>query len=266
MRYYGHRSDPESAPREYGAHVGALLRAGSHGPPSASLKSATFAGPGVLDQSISSACVGHAIVGAIETHLAATGKPVPHHSPFCVYDWARCEERVQEMPPGLPLPALLDTGSMPSLAMRGVTQFGVCLYERRPTDPGAVNDEPELAQFEDAAAFALLGWSRIDATGTERVTQMRAAIAAGYPVCRAIQCDEVFEEYRGGILGAPSSPILGGHYIYDVAYTTFNGSTVFESANSWGLRWGEDGFFRSSEAAIQASSDIYVMAVRRIES
>jgi hypothetical protein len=232
-------------------------------PPSATLHAAALAGPGIMDQSITEACVAFATIGAIETRMAARHAPIPHRSPLCVYDLARAIDRVPNADGTLP--PLLDLGSMPNQAMRALSEWGVCAYDARPTDSGAVNAEPSLEELSAAAAFELAGYYRIDAFGSARVGAVRQAIAQGYPVCFAVNVDAAFEAYDGsGVLGPPDfRELRGGHYLYAVGYRTDVAlRTVFEFANSWGTAWGRSGFGEGNEAFVSGWSDVYVMDVR----
>ena len=84
------------------------------------------------------------------------------------------------------------------------------------------------------------------------VEELQAALLHG-PVYFSMQVERTFQSYQGGIWEAPKvASYLGGHAIKclgwgydedrkDKAYTE---SHYWICANSWGERWGEEGFFR----------------------
>jgi hypothetical protein len=188
---YGHRPDPINHGMPGVAHIqhkfGAVLRL----PNKFSLRDSVLSGPGIMDQSITSSCVGHSIIGAIETRLKFLGTPIPHKSPLAVYDIARCTERADENPntPVSRLPALTDNGSIPSYAWKGLTDWGIPSYSDRPTIVEEVNDGPYLGQIENSITFKLDGAYRIVAIGSGLITAFKQAVFAGFPVTLAIQVD-----------------------------------------------------------------------------
>ncbi len=236
-------------------------------PPSASLE---MYEPGVMDQGGSSACVGHASAMAIAVSLARAGAPLPWvPSPGNIYCVARCIERAGDAVP------LLDNGSIPADAMMGISQWGV-----RPTrapapdgrnsdvDPATVNDEPALDELEQDAQTLLVGEYGVDMGALDAVTQLRAAIAAGYALTVALFVDSAFENWdpSKGPLGAPNrqDPNGGGHYLACTSYrTASDGRTILRGPNSWGVDWGIAGHWEGYADEL-GLSDVYVMSCRRV--
>jgi hypothetical protein len=261
---YGHLPDP---PGHLVSGFGLLRAAGSAQTPT----SALLTPPDVMDQGETSACVGHATSGACQTSFRAAGKPLPFApSPLGIYLLARCIDR-QRNANGT-LPALVDGGSMPNQAMRGIAEWGVVPMggptpdgRRSDADPAVINREPTLQLLEDGSQLELTGYYRIDSVGAARVSDLRKALAAGHAVCFAVQVDDTFEGWSGGEpLGAPDpGRILGAHYLYAYGYRTSGGATIVRFRNSWGSTWGIDGDGDANEAFVAGMSDIYVMAVER---
>lgn len=217
-------------------------------------------GPGILDQLTTSSCVGHAHVGAIMVRLLLMGIPAPYLlSPLCAYDLARIIDRV---PINGFFQPMTDEGSMPNACIRGVGEFGICSFARRPTDPARVNDEPNMAELEQGFKIRPLGIYEIMGTGQTREDQIQAALRAGYPVTIATIVDPAFEDWTGGDpIGAPDvTRALGGHNIYLVAYEVLsNGQVVYWIANSWNKTWGVQGFGLVSSDWIQSATDLEIV-------
>jgi len=217
-------------------------------------------GPGILDQGPTSGCVGHAHVGSVMVRLVAMGTPAPYLlSPTFAYKVARIVDRVEVN--GV-LPPMQDMGSLPSACIRGIGKWGVCSYDKCPTNPATVNNEPTLLELEQSYAVRPQGIYEVLGTGADREDQIKAALAHRYPLTIATVVDQAFEEWRGGDpIGAPDlTRALGGHDIYLVGYEVLStGVTQYWIANSWGTLWGENGFARVSSDWIQAAMDIEVV-------
>lgn len=254
---YGHTQDP---PGHLVSRVPLKLVK-----PGATPSSASIEAHSILDQGYTSSCVGHAIAAAIWGRMKKRGTPIALPSPICIYDLARCIDR------NGPHESLVDEGSMPNQAMRGLTEWGAAsaqAWGHFPADPFSINDEPALDQLEAAAEFKLLGYYRIDSTGSSRVELMRNAISQGFPICIAIDVDTAFEDYAGkGMLGAPNpNDLLGGHYVYVNGYETYSTTkTAWHFPNSWGEGWGKTGVGIGDERFIAGAMDIYVMDVHQTQ-
>jgi hypothetical protein len=232
-------------------------------PSAATLRAHTPSVP--LDQGPTSSCVGHAFAASIFASLSAAGTPLPDvPSPVGIYTLARCIDRAATEDGG-DLPPLVDTGSFPDQAARALREWGCgATITDWPTDPARINDEPTLGKLRGQSLFKLVGHYKINTYGGARVLDIRRALAAGFAVTCAVDVDEAFEAYDGGVLGARKGDNLGGHYIYLHGYDTeVDGKTVFEGTNSWGIGWGALGRFRGDEAFAARLRDLYVMKVRR---
>lgn len=73
------------------------------------------------------------------------------------------------------------------------------------------------------------------------------------PVYFSMQVMSDFQKYAGGIFESDTNRSVGGHAVKCVGYgevegaaedASFEDSHYWKCANSWGARWGEDGFFR----------------------
>lgn len=223
-------------------------------------------GPGIADQTCQT-CVGWAGTGAIATFFASRGMPLdePPSAPG-MYTLARAIDRVPNTDGSLP--PLVDVGTEPNQAMRGLADFGCpprSVWGAN-DDPTTINDEPTQRQLEAASAFTLRGHYRIDSESSARMLDIITALAHGIPVCLGITVDTDFIRYRGGVVGAPdSNDPRGGHYMYLVGFT-WDGidpmSLVCELVNSWGVLWGERGIARVNASFLGAAFALYVMDVQ----
>lgn len=74
--------------------------------------------------------------------------------------------------------------------------------------------------------------------------QMIAALNNGGSVTMAITVYQDLYSYNSGIYRYVSGDKLGGHAVRVIGYGVSNGVKYWLIANTWGTRWGENGFFR----------------------
>jgi len=73
---------------------------------------------------------------------------------------------------------------------------------------------------------------------------MKAAVAK-QPVSVSIEADKaVFQQYKSGIFDSTSCGTNLDHATLVVGYGSENGTEYWIMKNSWGSRWGEDGYMR----------------------
>lgn len=217
--------------------------------------------PGILSQGMASACVGYAIGTAIDARLRKLGRwDAPITSKRGIYDVGRVLDRVS------PDDLLPDEGCQPRFAMRGIREWGVATEDRWPSPAlETITESPPLDVLMQASSAKLDAWWRIDSTARERVEDICQALAAGYPVVFGTDVDQAFMDYSGKRPVGPHNPkdTQGGHMLLFVGYTTTNGARVLRGVNSWGIDWGDKGFFWASEAFVmdEAFGDVYVLQV-----
>jgi hypothetical protein len=219
------------------------------------------AAPYVLDQGSCSGCVGHGTATGIATSCAVAGAPllwVP--SPGKIYGNAVALER------GDPLAhPLRDEGSMPALAMRGLTEFGIA-----PLEPaGAATDcfptngvlpEPDLGSLETEGEHRYVGWYEIG-----NADEARQAIASGAPVGLGTYVDSAFMRWTPGRaplgLMNEDDPDGGGHWTVLLASEA---GGRFWLRNSWGAGWGANGDCLVTDACVNQASQLIAFGYRKI--
>lgn len=261
-RRYGHIFDP--AGHRYGrSHA---LVGVSKPPTSASLESFL---PSVKDQGRRGRCVGFATSESVFT----SGKgSIFLPSPTDIYRLARAIDRARRGDGSLP--PLIDEGSMPNQAIRAMAEFGVRPY--RQTVDGAdydgpnisedeLNREPAEDEVQDEGVTHIISPYAIDENADDFEQQFKLGIASGYAVGYAIQADQPFELYSGGVLGAQQGRSLGGHDVMAYGYeVTPDGEIYIDNQNSWGIGWGISGRFRGNRAFMGRMQDVIMFKVRRV--
>jgi cathepsin B len=73
---------------------------------------------------------------------------------------------------------------------------------------------------------------------------IKADLMANGPVNTGFRVFEDFRNYQSGIYKQKSDTLLGGHAVKIVGWGQEDGQEYWIVQNSWGPKWGEDGFFR----------------------
>lgn len=219
-------------------------------------------GPGIYDQGATSSCTGNDKCGAAMTRFVAMGNPSPYRlSPACAYKIGR---RI-DVPPNADgsLVPLVDDGAIPEQITRALAEWGVCSYDKDPTDPRTINLDPDLGELEQALALIVRGIYGIAGDIGSREAQVQLAIDSGFPVSLGALIDDTFENWAGGNPCGPPAPerILGGHAMYVVDWAPWAGGTEYVLVNSWGTGAGESGFFRVSADWLEQASDLEVVDI-----
>lgn len=255
---YGHIKDPLGHRR---TPVRCLVGAGGF-PTAASLEQFL---PDVMDQGQTGRCVGYGKSGSIFTS-GKGGIYLP--SPTGIYRLARAIDRYPDVDGNLP--PLIDEGSQPNQADRAIREYGVSPFDPAVDGPNIaseeLNREPSLEELEDDSATHLIGDYALDETAPDFEAQFCRTLAAGYAISFAIpDIDDGFENYSGGVLGAPVGRIYGGHELFAFGYEItpadeFKG----KGQNSWGtVNWGVGGRFEFNRAFLARMVDVQAMRVLR---
>merc|ERR1711904_711128 len=77
---------------------------------------------------------------------------------------------------------------------------------------------------------------------TASASSLKSALNS-QPVSISVQANS-FQHYSSGVLKDPCSQRKHDHAITAVGYGTANGVDYFKVRNSWGSRWGEQGYIR----------------------
>jgi C1A family cysteine protease len=126
--------------------------------------------------------------------------------------------------------------------------------------------KPSAKAFTDAAKHQAVKYARVDTAHDS--TQLRQALAGGFPVIIGITVFESFESDEATNTGVipmpvPDEEVLGGHCMLACGYQTEGGSRGYIVRNSWGASWGDGGYCYMPEAYLidpQLASDFWVLS------
>jgi C1A family cysteine protease len=201
--------------------------------------------PAVYDQGQIGSCTANAIAGAIEFDLLKqkVADFVPSRL-FIYYNERNMEHTVAT-----------DSGAQIRDGVKSVNKLGVCPepewpYVATPADPNTnvwppgakPAQKPTPACYKDALNHQVVSYQRVNTD----LAQMKGCLAAGYPFVFGFTVYDAFESAavaKTGVLNMPASTeqVVGGHAVLAVGYDDV--AQRFIVRNSWGAKWGQQGYF-----------------------
>jgi len=217
---------PDSRDRAYSAPIAALGPL----PPSVDLRAAC---PPVYDQGQLGSCTANAIGGALHFDQMKQGLAdvfVPSRL-FIYYNERVIEGTVDD-----------DAGAMLRDGIKSVAKQGAPHEALWPYAIAKFRTKPPAPAFKDAAKHPAVLYQRI----ARDLDQMKGCLASGFPFMFGFTVYASFESpsvASGGHapLPKPSEALLGGHAVDAIGYDDAQG--WFIARNSWGPKWGLDGYF-----------------------
>jgi len=208
----------------------------------------------VEDQGQSNSCTANATVGALEYHQRRLGGSFSDISRLFVYYNSRQLSNTQGQ----------DCGSFIHHAMAAVLGHGACEESVWPFDLGQVLAQPPQTAYQNAMAHEAVQYAR-----TMLGNPVIQALSAGLPVVFGTYTPSRFYDAAAttGLMPGPAErldPPGGGHAMLIVGYDL--PSKTWLVRNSWGAKWGEQGYFRVPFATLEAySSPDHFWAIGAIE-
>lgn len=155
-----------------------------------------------------------------------------------------------------------DAGAMLRDGIKAVVKYGACPEPIWPYDISRFAVKPSQKAYDEAEKGQVVRYTRLIPT----VDQLRACLAQGYPFAFGfLVCSSFNIVGKTGIAPVPkdSDEVHGGHAVMAVGYD--HEAEMFIVRNSWGEKWGRNGYFYLPYGFItdQLSSDFW--AINAIE-
>jgi len=189
----------------------------------------------IEDQGDLGSCTGNAVTSAIEIVTK-----VPHSLSrlMCYYGGRRIENTLNE-----------DSGCQIRDVIKSVQDVGVCKEELYPYDIKSFTKHPSLAAKRDALNVIPLIKSYTRVTS---LNQVKNALARGLPVIFGFVVPVWFPSPEVRTTGWVPMPkeedkVLGGHAVTAVGYDDTVDEPFIWVRNSWGPKWGIDGYFKMDQ-------------------
>lgn len=191
------------------------------------------AGVPVLDQGEEGACTGFGLATVIH-YLLRTRKDSPFKdkiSPRMLYEMAKKYDEWEGED---------YVGSSARGAIKGWHKHGVCLHKSWPYDPKKPDKELTAERAGNAAKFPLGAYYRVNHKDFTSMHTAMAEVGALYATARVH--DGWFNIDANGDIPYSGQDINGGHAFAVIGYDEYG----FWIQNSWGKKWGKEGFARIS--------------------
>ncbi len=140
-----------------------------------------------------------------------------------------------------------DSGAYLRDGVKSLTKQGVCFEKdwtySKSTKPGAkFTMQPPKKCYETALDNQVLKYLSV----TPNLFHLRSCLASGFPFVFGFSVYESFmsdEMKQTGIMPMPTADedMLGGHAVMAAGYD--NDTRMFLIRNSWGKKWGDNGYF-----------------------
>lgn len=135
-----------------------------------------------------------------------------------------------------------DAGAMIRTSVKALAQYGACAESLWPLRPSLFATKPNNVAFAQAVKHKALQYYRV----SQDLDHARGCLAEGFPVIAGISVYQSFESdavARTGLVPIPhkGERLLGGHAILLVGYD--DARRLFLCRNSWGMKWGDAGYF-----------------------
>lgn len=136
-----------------------------------------------------------------------------------------------------------DTGCYVRSAMKAMSVFGAPPERYWPYNPAELDTEPGPFSFAYAQRFRVTAYYRLDRVSRTRpqlLDTIRRVISYGIPVVFGFVVFSYGSSDGTFPMPEPGDRALGGHAVVAVGYDDAIGA--LRVRNSWGTRWGEDGY------------------------
>ncbi len=224
-RYGWVRDIPDHRDHLYAAPIANLVAL----PPMVDLRSQC---PPVYDQGQLGSCTGNGIAAAIQFERRKQNL-MPDFIPSRLFIYYN--ERVMEHT------VYSDSGAMIRDGIKSVGQQGDCPESEWPYDITKFSTKPTQICYSNALKYKAVLYQKV----LQNLNQLKGCLASGYPFVFGFTVYESFESQQvahSGIVPMPASgeKLMGGHC--DVAVGYDDSKQCFIIRNSWGDKWGMQGY------------------------
>ena len=142
-----------------------------------------------------------------------------------------------------------DVGATIRSVIKGLATRGVCYEETWPYVQSKFAQRPPAKAYEEGQALVNRMWG-FEYMRVNNLTELKAALALGYPVTFGFSTPEIFSSSRfNGFLRfpGPRDRMNGGHAVVAVGYEDRVREPYVWIRNSWGRQWGNNGYFKMTQ-------------------
>lgn len=186
----------------------------------------------IENQSRIGSCGGNALAALSESLMLINKKPFFDVSRLFIYYIARRDKHN-------------DTGIMIRDGIKAMANLGVCSEKIWPYDITKFAEQPSDEAYKEALDYKITKYARLNTKD-----DMLDCLLAGFPFIVGIAIYTDFESGRVAKTGFVNLPgigerLIGGHAVVCVGY--LKNSRRWLMRNSWGVDWGDQGYFTLPE-------------------
>lgn len=187
-------------------------------------------------------CTAQALAGALEFLEIKNKKELVDLSRlFIYYNERSMEGRTAQ-----------DAGATLRDGIKGLHKWGVCKESLWPYQQDLLFDKPSQAAYTEATGRRILRYERL-----RTLEDMRGILASGLPFVFGFKVYASFESQEVAQSGRvempqPGETFLGGHAVMAVGYNDVQQRLLVR--NSWGPKWGMEGYFTMPYEYLTSSS------------
>jgi len=203
------------------------------------------------DQGSTRSCVAQAVAKALEVKRVLQYGPRAHRDLSRMALWYLGRELC------IPKTNRQNTGTYIWLVCDVLRRFGAALEEEWEWDESLMAVAPSWGSMRQAYLHKITGYYRITSRGQQRVDDCITALNAGEPVVFGTATGDNWQRYQSGqVLGLPQEE-TGRHATVLMGWV----GGRFVGENSWGRKWGDDGFYTMDPAVVASalSEDFWVL-------
>lgn len=147
----------------------------------------------------------------------------------------------------------LDAGAYIRDGIKTVASKGVCDEKLWPYNIAKFKVKPPINCYTESKKHRAISYFRVPQT----LESLKICLAEGFPIVFGFSVFESFETVemaRTGIftMPKPNERVLGGHAVKLVGYN--DATQRFIVKNSWGTRWGQEGYFELPYPFVSSSN------------
>jgi C1A family cysteine protease len=196
----------------------------------------------VEDQGQLGSCTANALVGALEFLEVLEKLPFADLSRlFVYYDERAIEGTISQ-----------DSGAQIRDGVKVLASQGVCPEAEWPYNVAKFKNKPTAQCYADALKHKIAQYQRLNT-----LVDMQNCLASGFPFVFGFTVYSSFESSQvaqTGIVNLPAKheQVLGGHAVMAVGYNETQQRFIVR--NSWGIAWGQKGYFTIPFAYLENSN------------
>lgn len=204
----------------------------------------------ISNQRQTSTCVGNSSCDALELLLGAEGLEVEQLSRLFAYWNSRLLHKATDK----------DNGTFINLCFEGFKKYGCCSEESWPFEETNLFKQPNVFCYKEADDNKITEAYRLTSKDDDLIDDIKAALEFKSPIVFGAPVGNDFVNDKFNVVAPLAFPTVsvGNHAMVIVGYKKVNNEYWFRVRNSWGTKWGDNGYCWFSSQYISKCYDLWV--------